>query len=166
MLAQYQVRGEIVRRPRVEEGRWVGTEFIEQVGELFRSLASNSGSSAMSPECSEAGAAPKMSGGAGAISMCKLTRQLRTAPCLWRVFPGRIRERLTIIGAVDARLRELPDLCPKFFDMRDRRRLVRGVLFGHALNYPGSQRRGDDTDQTDTADHQSHGNHAPGAGDR
>ena len=35
VLAQHQVRSEIARRPRVEEGRCVGTEFIEQVGELF-----------------------------------------------------------------------------------------------------------------------------------
>ena len=35
VLAQHEVRSEIARRPRVEEGRCVGTEFIEQVGELF-----------------------------------------------------------------------------------------------------------------------------------
>gem|GEM_PF-6002034 len=34
MLAEHKVRSEIARRPRVEEGRCVGTEFIEQVGEL------------------------------------------------------------------------------------------------------------------------------------
>jgi hypothetical protein len=34
VLAQHKVRSEIVRRPRVEQGRRVGTEFIEQVGEL------------------------------------------------------------------------------------------------------------------------------------
>ena len=77
----------------------------------------------------------------------QVTRQPRTAPGLRRVFRGRPRERLTIVGAVGARLRELPDLCPKFFDMRGRRG---GVLFGDALNNPGSQRRGDDTDQADT----------------
>ena len=60
----------------------------------------------------------------------------RGAPGLWRVFRGRARDRLTIIGTVGARLRELPDLCPKFFDMGDRRGLVRGVLFGDALNDP------------------------------
>ena len=35
VLAQHEVRSEIARRPRVEEGRCVGTEFIEQVGEQF-----------------------------------------------------------------------------------------------------------------------------------
>jgi len=30
-----RVRSEIARRPRVEEGRCVGTEFIEQIGEQF-----------------------------------------------------------------------------------------------------------------------------------
>ena len=35
MLAQYEVRSEIARRPRVEQGRCVGTEFVEQVGEQF-----------------------------------------------------------------------------------------------------------------------------------
>jgi hypothetical protein len=35
LLAKHQVRSEITRRPRLEEGRRVGTEFIEQVGELF-----------------------------------------------------------------------------------------------------------------------------------
>ena len=34
VLAEHKVRSEIARRPRVEEGRCVGTEFIEQVGEL------------------------------------------------------------------------------------------------------------------------------------
>jgi hypothetical protein len=33
-FAQHQVRSEIARRPRLEEGRGVGAEFIEQVGEL------------------------------------------------------------------------------------------------------------------------------------
>ena len=35
VLAKHQVRYEITRRPRLEEGRRVGTEFIEQVGELL-----------------------------------------------------------------------------------------------------------------------------------
>src|SRR5664279_850575 len=34
VLAQHQVRNEITRRPRLAEGRRVGGEFIEQVGEL------------------------------------------------------------------------------------------------------------------------------------
>ena len=34
MLAQHKVRSEIARRPRIEQGRRVGTEFVEQVGEL------------------------------------------------------------------------------------------------------------------------------------
>ena len=34
VLAQHQVRSEIARRPRVEQGRRVGTELVEQVGEL------------------------------------------------------------------------------------------------------------------------------------
>ena len=34
VLTEHKVRSEIARRPRVEEGRCVGTEFIEQVGEL------------------------------------------------------------------------------------------------------------------------------------
>ena len=104
-----------------------------------------------------------LAGAAGAGVICmQVTRQPRTAPGLRRVFRGRPRERLTIIGAVGARLRELPDLCPKFFDMRGRRG---GVLFGDALNNPGSQRRGDDTDQADTGEHQRHGNDAAHAGD-
>ena len=49
MLAQHQVRSEIARRPRVEQGRRVGTEFVEQVGELF-SLDGVEGALAMSPE--------------------------------------------------------------------------------------------------------------------
>jgi hypothetical protein len=54
----------------------------------------------------------------------------RGAPGLWRVpWAGQ---------GEAARLRELPDLCPKFFDMGDRRGLVRGVLFGDALNDPGN----------------------------
>ena len=35
VLAQYEVRSEIAGRPRVEQGRCVGTEFVEQVGELL-----------------------------------------------------------------------------------------------------------------------------------
>ena len=35
VLAQHEVRSEITRRPRVEQGRCVGTKFIEQVGEQF-----------------------------------------------------------------------------------------------------------------------------------
>ena len=34
MLAQDQMRGEIAGRPRLEERRCVGTEFVEQVAEL------------------------------------------------------------------------------------------------------------------------------------
>ena len=34
VLAEDEVRSEIARRPRLEEGRCVGTEFVEQVGEL------------------------------------------------------------------------------------------------------------------------------------
>ena len=34
VLAEHKVRSEIARRPRVQEGRCVGPEFIEQVGEL------------------------------------------------------------------------------------------------------------------------------------
>ena len=35
VLAQHKVRSEIARRPRIEQCRCVGTEFIEQVGEQF-----------------------------------------------------------------------------------------------------------------------------------
>ena len=35
VLAQHEVRSQITRRPRVEEGRRISTEFVEQVGELF-----------------------------------------------------------------------------------------------------------------------------------
>ena len=34
MLAQDEVRGEIAGRPRREESRCLGTEFVEQVAEL------------------------------------------------------------------------------------------------------------------------------------
>lgn len=33
-FAEHQVGSEIARRPRLEEGRCIGAEFIEQVGEL------------------------------------------------------------------------------------------------------------------------------------
>ena len=45
-------RGVALARHGVEEGRCVGTELVEQVGEQFRSMASKS-ASAMSPKCSE-----------------------------------------------------------------------------------------------------------------
>jgi hypothetical protein len=52
VFAQHKVRSDIARRPRVEQGRRVGTEFIEQVGERLRSIASK-GALTTSPEYSE-----------------------------------------------------------------------------------------------------------------
>ena len=34
VLPEHKVRSQIARRPRVQEGRRIGTEFIEEVGEL------------------------------------------------------------------------------------------------------------------------------------
>src|ERR1700730_3581199 len=69
---------------------------------------------------------------------------------------------LTIIGD---QLRQSLDLLSEFLDLSPGRRLIAGVFLGDALHDPRSQRRSHDTDQTDTADHQRDGAHAPPASD-
>jgi hypothetical protein len=51
-LAQDEVGGEIAGRPRGEESRCLGSEFVEQALSCARSAASKSGP-AISPECSQ-----------------------------------------------------------------------------------------------------------------